>query len=358
MKIKSTLLILMLSAIWIFSSCGDGTVLMKSVTGKPGELVIVIAKDYWEGKVGDTLAHYLQQPQLGLPQTEPIMNLTDIPPDAFKAFQTTRNIILTRIAETVTEPSVTVQRDVYAKSQLIISVQAPDEESFIKLFSEKLDMIIATLLQTEKRRLMDMYAQNRYKNEPIYNMLKEHHHFTMNIPKGYDVATDTTDFVWIKYEAELTSQAVLAYTFPYESDSTFTTDYLIQKRDSVLKLNVPGPLPGSYMTTEHQVPVLAQPFTLNGNYSVELRGLWRVQGDFMGGPFVSISTLDASRKRVVTVEGFVYSPKYNNRDYLRQVEAMIYSLQFPDQKMNDKINQMYQIGEPLPVEADSTLKKE
>jgi hypothetical protein len=354
MKQKSSIFIGMLAAVWLFMSCSDGTVLMRNTTGKAGETIVVIAKEYWEGKIGDTIAHYLLQPQLGLPQEEPILNVTDIPDDAFKAFETSRNIILTKISATVKEPSITVQRDVYAKYQLIISIQAPDESSFIKIFSEKSDKIIATILGTEKRRLMEMYSQKRYKNEAIFKYLKEKHNFTLNIPKDYKLVKDTSDFIWITYESPLTTQALIAYWYPYESDSTFTTKYLLHKRDSVLRLHVPGPLPGSYMTTERLVPPLVQPFTFNGNYTMEMRGLWRVQGDFMGGPFVSLTTLDASNKRVLTVEGFLYSPKYNKRDYLRQLEAIIYSLRFPDQKISDKIYQMYEIGEPLPEEADST----
>jgi len=36
---------------------------------------------------------------------------------------------------------------------------------------------------------------------------------------------------------------------------------------------------------------------------------------------------------------------------------MIYSVSFPDQKLNDKINDMYQIGEPLPKDGDTLIKE-
>ncbi len=41
----------------------------------------------------------------------------------------------------------------------------------------------------------------------------------------------------------------------------------------------------------------------------ELRGFWDVENDFMGGPFVSYSTLDEATGRVLTIDGYVYSPK-------------------------------------------------
>jgi len=346
---------LIISMIYLFAACGDGSLLMKSVTGRPGETIIVIEKGYWKGNVGDTITRYLSQPQLGLPQEEPILTLSNVPPDAFKAFETTRNIVLTRILPSVKEPSVTIQYDVYARSQVVISVQAADEAGFIKIFTEKSDQIITAILRTEKRRLLDMYAQDKYKEQRISDSLIKKHHFNLNIPRGYDIVTDSANFVWIRYETPLTSQGVLAYWYPYVSDSAFVKNNLLQKRDSVLRLHVPGAIPDSYMSTERRF-IVSQAFKHNGNYSVEMRGLWKMQGDYMGGPFVSVSTLDAARKRVLTVEGYIYSPRNAKRNYLRQVEAMVYSLSFPDQKLNDKINDMYQIGEPLPKGADTLLR--
>jgi len=346
-----------LSVVLLLSACGgDGKSLMKSVTGRPGETIVVIAKGSWEGNVGDTIKRYLSQPQLSLPQEEPILNVVSIPPDAFKTFETTRNIVLTRILPSVTEPSVTIQYDVWARQQVVISVQAADEAGFVKIFAEKSDMIISAILRAEKMRLMEMYAQKKFKEETISDSLVKTHKFNLNIPKGYDIVKDTSDFVWIRYESPLISQGIIAYWYPYVSDSAFVTKNILQKRDSVLRHKIPGTLPGSFMTTEKRF-IVSQAFKNRGNYAVEIRGLWKVEGDFMGGPFVSLTTLDLARKRVLTVEGYIYSPKYNKRDYLRQVEAMIYSVSFPDQKLNDKINDMYQIGEPLPKDADTLIKK-
>lgn len=348
--------LLAISLIWLFTACsGDGSSLMKNVSGRPGETIVVISKGLWTGNVGDTIKRYLSQPQLSLPQEEPILNVVNVPPEALKSFETTRNIVLTRILPSVTEPSVTIQYDVWARPQVVVSVQAPDEAGFVKIFAEKSDMIIAAILRAEKTRLMEMYAQDKYKQQSISDSLLRAHKFNLNIPRGYDIVEDTSDFVWIRYESPLTSQGILAYWYPYVSDSAFVTSNLIHKRDSVLRHHVPGAISGSYMTTEKRF-IVSHAFKYRGNYSVEMRGLWKVEGDFMGGPFVSLTTLDLARKRILTVEGYLYSPKYNKRDYLRQVEAMIYSVSFPDQKLSDKINDMYQIGEPLPTDSDTIIK--
>jgi hypothetical protein len=68
------------------------------------------------------------------------------------------------------------------------------------------------------------------------------------------------------------------------------------------------------------------------DYAVEMRGLWRVEHDFMGGPFVSYTFVDWRKNQIVTVFGYVYQPNKAKRNLLRQVEAIIYSTRFYDKK--------------------------
>ena len=64
------------------------------------------------------------------------------------------------------------------------------------------------------------------------------------------------------------------------------------------------------------------------DYAIETRGLWKVENDFMGGPFVGYSFLNPQRSEIFTIIGYVYNPNKNKRDLLRQMESMIYSIDF------------------------------
>jgi hypothetical protein len=79
------------------------------------------------------------------------------------------------------------------------------------------------------------------------------------------------------------------------------------------------------MKTESEYPVIFRENVKNGAYMAELRGLWRLEKAFMGGPFISHTILDEPRNRVVTVEGFVYAPSLDKRLYVREIEAMLYT---------------------------------
>ncbi len=59
-----------------------------------------------------------------------------------------------------------------------------------------------------------------------------------------------------------------------------------------------------------------------------MRGVWNVEHDFMGGPFVSYTFVDPGNNQIVTIYGYVYHPNKKKRNLLRQVEAILYSVRF------------------------------
>ena len=53
-----------------------------------------------------------------------------------------------------------------------------------------------------------------------------------------------------------------------------------------------------------------------------------MKNDFMGGPFVHYAIVDTNRNEIIHLDGFVYAPKFNKREYLRELEALIRTVSF------------------------------
>ena len=49
----------------------------------------------------------------------------------------------------------------------------------------------------------------------------------------------------------------------------------------------------------------------------------------MGGPFISHVMYSPDGKYMVGIEGFVFAPKFDKIQYLRSVEAIVYSFKWP-----------------------------
>jgi len=104
----------------------------------------------------------------------------------------------------------------------------------------------------------------------------------------------------------------------------------------VMKANIPGFKEGVYMSTDSLLTDV-RPINVQNSYTMEARGLWRMKGDFMGGPYVSHTRLDEKNQRIITAEIFVYSPDKMKRNLVRQMEASLYTLKLPNEVQQNQI---------------------
>lgn len=314
----------------ILTSCKDKdqSVLLPNVTGKSGEVVLVIEPDQWSSQTGEEFRNKLSQAHPALPQKEPIFDLVHIPYRAFSnIFKTHRNIVLVKIDKDIPEPKMIIQEDLWAKPQLIINVIAPDIETLNTLVSEKGDLMVARIITAE----MERYGKNYKKYEQIglADQIQQRFGIRLTMPKGYTLDLDTTDFVWIENRGRGDMvQGIFIYSYD-KPEVELTTDYLFAKRNQFTKRFVPGPTQNSYMQVESETVPYRREMKVNEIDVIELRNLWRVENDFMGGPFVSFTMVDEVKNKVICIDGFVYAPQLDKRNYLRQVEAILNSIELP-----------------------------
>lgn len=316
-------------AIIVVTSCQQQKVqknLLPGVSGSAGEVLIVMDKKYWEKEPGMALKSILNEDTPGLPQSEPLFNAINISRKAFsELFRIHRNIVFTNISNSVEKPGITVEYDKWAKPQTVITILAPNLESYLDIYSKNEQKILGLLFKSEKDRLSANYK--KYAENNLIEKIKNSKGVKLTVPKGYTYDLDTNNFVWISHETPEISQGIFIYDYTYNDTMQLSINSLIDKRNEVLKQYVSGESNGTYMTTELQVFPQFRSYKLNDNYTAELRGLWKVEGDFMGGPFFSISQVDEANNRIITIEGYVYAPKFRKREYIRQLEAILYSLE-------------------------------
>lgn len=292
-------------------------------SGRSGEVLLVMPDKFWDGQIGDTVAGWLAQEVLVLPQYEPTFKLIRIAPNAYNSmFQKSRNIFIADINSKYERTEFHVEADKYARPQVFISLRAPNDSAFLKAWYNVEQYVYDTLLTAEKSRFL--YGFKKIRSVSIEDQLVKRHNIDVVMPNaGYSMDVDSTHFVWISRETNTSSQGLLFFDYPYTGPKDFDLQRMINKMDSVLMLNVPGAVPNSYMAVEKRVEPLRTQFARQGNYVCELRGLWEVEGDFMGGPFVSNSIVDTVNNRLVTAFAYVYGGKNDKKTLLWQLEAIL-----------------------------------
>lgn len=315
----------------ILPGCGDvdRSGLQPSTGGTNEIMVVTNGETMWKGRIGKTIQEYYGGTLPGLPQPENRFDLAHIPEDNLsKMLKIHHNVFIVDVNSEFEEPVLETRKDLWSSPQRVVKMTVPDEASFFSEFEENKEAFLALFNANERRRVNEAYgAIEDYK---ITDMLKKDYGVEILIPKSFFVATKTEDFVWLRREAERFSQAIMIYTYPYTDTIAFNYDRIIEVRDSITKKYIPGPSEGSYMKVAMVEPPVIRRFDFNGHYTVEIRGLWELEGDFMGGPFLNYTLVDKPNNRVVTLDGYVYNPGRDKRDLLRQIEALLYTLNFPD----------------------------
>lgn len=322
-------LFIALATLWGCDDQGSGGAsgMMPNITGASGDVLVLMNDRYYESNAGKSLKMYLKEEVRALPQPEPMFNVNQIRHNQFKKIMHAhRNMVRVYISDTVKNPAFEVQKNIWAAPQYVIDIKAPDTAKFVELIERKGAYMQKVFKEAERRRTTKSYR--RYEDPEIPKTLAKDHHLYMTVPKGYSIAMNKKNFIWILKEKgnEDFYQSINIYYQDYLDTSDFSKSHLLKMREKFMK-NIEGAESGTRMITEPMLPVSYDKISFNERYAVKMRGLWRKTGNIiMGGPFISYSFVDEARNRMITVEGWVYAPKYNKRNYIWQLDAILQTI--------------------------------
>ncbi|MDO5035859.1 MAG: DUF4837 family protein [Porphyromonas sp.] len=324
----ATLLLLALTA-GSLSSCKGGGKSRNPLgaSGRPLSLMVVLPDQYDSEALRDSVRRAFSQALPILPQPEPALDVMFTTHSRFTSmFRSQRNILYISIdPERYTGPSISVSRNDYALGQILLHAKAESEESVYTILRLRNDSMIRTVFDEEvERRLVVL---NETFSSAFARAVEEQvGGVTVNAPVELEFIQTGDHFVWGSNMAQENRMDFVVYSFPFRDKETFTRDYLIHKRDSVLGRQIKGQFPGSRMMTETMLMPVFSAKEYKGAYRAELRGLWAMTNDMMGGPFVMHAIVKGDKSEVVVAEAFVYNPSGKKRNLLLYDESALYTL--------------------------------
>jgi len=212
----------------------------------------------------------------------------------------------------------------------MVDIAASCPDSLCSLLRRYEKAIKKEIYNDEHQRMINAFHAMR--NVELMNRIKEKFGFTLTLSEDFRMArtaTEDPNFAWVHKETKDFSLGILIYTTPYKDANLFDDKKIENRLDTIMRRKVPGPADGSYMATERRMEITHNRYDYKGSeYCIETRGLWCVEGDFMGGPFVTYTVLSPDKTQIVEVTGYVYCPRFEKRDYLMQVDGICNSLKW------------------------------
>lgn len=295
--------------------------ILPAQSGRSGELLIVLNEEQWKGELGRTVKEIFAAELPGIGQPEPYFELIQVPNKAFKKiFKTHRNILLIELEDTAV---VRLKSNVWAEDQELAYVSGTSYEEIRNILLNNGKEIRTHIRDKEIVRIQKAFRKVENKN--IASELKSKG-VNMTVPSDFFTAFSNERFFWLRREISSGTQGILFAEIPFESDEQMTVSGLLILRDSLGRSHVSGSVDGSYMETELRYLPEVNNFEMNGMYAVSIQGLWRMEGDFMGGPFYMLAILDEENERILIADAFTYAPKVEKAIYMLQLEAIVKSL--------------------------------
>lgn len=147
---------------------------------------------------------------------------------------------------------------------------------------------------------------------------------SIELPADMRSSKQGKNFLWISNNATTGMKNVAIYKVTTADTLPLSVERFCQLRDSVMKINIKGETDSMFITT--------QKASIEGRFNAKTRrcryeGLWEMQGDAMGGPFVCNVYKCPEESGLIFAEGFLYAPEISNKKtLLSQLHAILGSI--------------------------------
>ena len=325
MYLMKTSILTLFTALFLIS-CNEGDSkkqrFVSDSSGNINNISVVVDNILWEDNVGEAIRNVLAAPLEGLPQDEPIFSISQMPSQVFSGF-TTKNRTVLKI-EKGKPASTTIYKDVYAKPQSVIVISGQTNTEIIDQLNTNSEKIVSAFKNSEIKEKQKRIALSLFDDKPLNEELG----ISLKFPSVYRIAKTEDHFFWIRKDIKTGTMDFLVYQAPISAirkgDSAVTD--IVRLRDSIGKKHIEGRLEGSYLATESAYAPYIFKTIIDNKPTFETKGIWDLKNDFMSGPFINYAIEDKINNRYVIIEGYVFAPSVQKRDYVFELESIIRSL--------------------------------
>ncbi len=321
--------------------------------GKAGQILVVAEGDVWNSLAGEAFREHLLEEFPVLPRPESRFDVKHVEGIKFTSLRKEWRVIIflgdlsqtskttKEITRAIGEQGVeraklefdyntTYREDIWADGQLIIYMFAPNKAQLLENVQNRTKSVITKIEEADFRKIRANTYQSGINREAVKD-IRDKFKVSLDIPGAYRVAVydSLNNEMWLRRETQTISSNILLKTMDYDKATLLTETNIVAIRDSVGKRMITSAADGSYMVTNQvDLPIEYQKTNIRDFYTLEARGVWELENDFMGGPFLSYMVYNPNTEKVVYMDGFVHAPGEDKRSLMQQLELIMRSLKF------------------------------
>ena len=294
-------LLFVLPFLFLFS-CESGKRTLPKSTGSANEIIVVVSDVLWDKYPAKAVKETFAKEYPGLQQSEPFFNIIRIKPEDFTTiFKTHQNIIL--ISESQIEGK---KNNFWASPQVVIGLQWNTERDKTQLI-EKCNNYTEIFYQNQLKKVADKFLQSN-------NAIKSNFGIDVKIPSEYTTLSDSANLFWATYNPQKSDLIKQILVFKININELNFQENLILKVDSVLEKTLKGKSENNFVQIEKRFPLEISQNTY--------RGLWKMEQEFMGGPFL-MKIYKQNQGKIIISIGIVFAPGQNKKRFMVEMDALL-----------------------------------
>ncbi|MBH76579.1 MAG: hypothetical protein CMP68_05540 [Flavobacteriales bacterium] len=226
-------------------------------------------------------------------------------------FKTHKNIVIINSGET---NKVKLKRDLWSKNQTVYFC------SIEQLDAKNIETTALKVAEKIKNSEVDKRTRNFFETTPQEIKIYAEKNFNLYIPlpSSYFITDTVNSHLVLRSDSKNSTQRIVISSFNLKP----TVQNIILEQNKIAKFNIKSEIEGAYLRIEDRAHLYVDSLSSTLIDKKNLKGIWKMEGDFMGGSFFTSLINNPYNENHVLVSLYLYAPGINKASQLLDFEAI------------------------------------
>ncbi len=317
------------------------------------DIVVVSDEEDWNTMIGDTFQYYFASAFPIMPQPEPFFDLRHFTVEQLNAEalrkQLRTYVILVNLEDDESATTQMVRKDLgedrflknrtdgllkssvgkdkWARNQIVIYIMGRGEDELVKNIKESFSAVAKRInIHDEDQLKAKVYAKNV--NLGLSEEIQTNYGIQLQLPADYQTVMSKDNFSWFRKDTKDATLNLVIKKIPYQDPKDLSTENILSLAGQFGANVDPNNEANVLQINDQDLPIMEYTRKIDDNYTLEVRGIWEMSDDFIGGPFVSYLIHNEKEGTLLNAFTFVFAPGQQKRDFVQQLDYLVKQIKF------------------------------
>jgi len=226
-------------------------------------------------------------------------------------FKTHKNIVIINSDDF---NKVKLKRDLWSKNQTVYFCSV--EQSSVKNIETTALQVAKKIKNSEIDKRIKNYIETTPQEIKIY--AENNFNLSIPLPSNYFITDTINSYLVLRSDLKNSTQRIVISSFNQKP----TIQNIILEQNKIAKSTITSEIEGAYLRTEDRAQLYVDSLSSSPIDKINLKGIWKMEGDFMGGSFFTSLIKSPYNENHILVSLYLYAPGINKANQLLDFEAI------------------------------------